>query len=58
MPGAAVSLPNVAHTFDITDEHRTAKLMTPSPLCQLAEEGGGAVTASATREHQAPFIPT
>lgn len=52
--GAAVSLPNVAHTFDMTNEHRTAKLMTPSPSCQLAGEvgGWGAVTASATREQR------
>lgn len=50
--GAAVSLPNTAHTFNMTNQHRTAKLMTPSPSCQLAGEDGGAVTASAIRKQR------
>lgn len=61
--GAAVSLPNVAHTFDMTNEHPTAKLMTASPLRQLAGEGGGGQLQppqpeNNMSEHQAPFIPT
>lgn len=51
--GAAVSLPNVADTFDMTNEHRTAKLQgkVGGQLQPLQTENN-------VSEHQAPFVPT